>query len=229
MKQIDQETGDLLPTNSRKPTYIKEQHNYGCQQFFGNISGSTFIMPSAPTAGSNTHRKVKQQKKAETSNNKPLTIKYYKHGNNHLLQKQRSRVDILYKKWTEWKWIDPNTNPDDLDTFFEGAPRHCNITWIASTTILTILLQKLLEQSYVEKQTRCSATSLAKTQFGKTPNSDRTRLDETSKDRIKLSLIILDISNPLPTRNDRNTDNEDVSDSALYEVYLGNMRSTEGV
>ena len=75
MKQIDQETGDLLPTNSRKPTYIKEQHNYGCQQFFGNISGSTFIMPSAPTAGSNTHRKVKQQKKAEKVNYPDFYVK----------------------------------------------------------------------------------------------------------------------------------------------------------
>lgn len=230
INQSDQHANGLQLDERPKPTCINEQHNHNCQQFYGNLNNCTIVCSSVSPSGVNAQKKKKQQKKGSVAtSDMPKTIKYFKHGNDHLLREQRSRVDILYKKWTEWKWIDPNTSPDDLDAFFEGAPRHCNITWIASTTILTILLQELLEQSYVEKQTGCFATSLAKTQFGKTPNSDRTRLDETSKDRIKLSLIILDINNPLPTRNDRNTDNEDVSDAALCEVYFGNMRSTKGV
>ena len=52
MKQSEQDTDDLLPTNGRKPTYIKEQHNYNCQQFFGNISNCTFTMPPATPASS---------------------------------------------------------------------------------------------------------------------------------------------------------------------------------
>lgn len=38
MKQFEEDSDDMQPANGRKPTYIKEQHNYNCQQFFGNIS-----------------------------------------------------------------------------------------------------------------------------------------------------------------------------------------------
>lgn len=34
MKQSEQYTDDMQPDGGRKPTYIKEQHNYNCQQFF---------------------------------------------------------------------------------------------------------------------------------------------------------------------------------------------------
>lgn len=65
MKQLDEETEckkmrtleyleenqeEMLQPNPQKPTYIKEQKNYNCQQFFGNISGCTFTMPSADSA-----------------------------------------------------------------------------------------------------------------------------------------------------------------------------------
>lgn len=66
---------DAMPTESidlsrsRKPTYIKEQNNYNCQQFFGNISGSTFVMPT-PQAQS-----AKHPKEAEENN-----VKYVQRG-----------------------------------------------------------------------------------------------------------------------------------------------------
>ena len=41
------EEDKMQQPSTRKPTYIKEQKNYNCQQFFGNISGCTFTMPSA--------------------------------------------------------------------------------------------------------------------------------------------------------------------------------------
>ena len=65
MKQLDEETEckkmstleyleenqeEMLQPNPQKSTYIKEQKNYNCQQFFGNISGCTFTMPSADSA-----------------------------------------------------------------------------------------------------------------------------------------------------------------------------------
>lgn len=160
---------------------------------------------------------------------KPMTLKYYRHGNNGILERQRHRVDILYKKWTEWGWIDGDTDPNDFDAFFEGEPRHCNITWTANTTVLTIFLQKLIGQNYIDRQTGCSATSLVKEQFGKTPNSDRKRLDPTSENRISLSLIILDANSPLPERKDHTSNDEDISDAALYEIYEGKLRSTKGI
>lgn len=107
MKQSDQDTDDLQPTNTRKPTYIKEQHNYNCQQFFGNITNCTFTMPattpassSSPATSSTTNRKRPKQKKAAVvpASEKPMTIRYFKHNNNSMLQRQRHRVDILKRK-----------------------------------------------------------------------------------------------------------------------------------
>lgn len=230
MKPFNQDQDDMLPANGRKSTYIKEQHNENCQQFFGNIYGCTFTMPSAPPRISKATKRLKTQKKAAvTVGEKPMTIKYYKHGNNSLLQKQRSRVNILYKKWTEWGWIDENTKPDDFDRLFEGSPCHCNITWTSTYATLTILLQKLLKQDFVEKQTRCSAKHLVTKQFGKIANSSKSRISPKTDERIELSILILDTNNPLPERNSGNTEEYDIQDAALYEIYEGKLRSTKGV
>ena len=165
---------------------------------------------------------------------KPKTLKYYQHGNNGVLMMQRKRVTIVFKKFREWEWIDPNTSPDDFDTFFEGEPRHCNITWTGSTTILTILLQELLKQAYIEKQTRCSAKSLVEQQFGKTANSDRKRLDNVAEERIRAVLYILDTRNPLNPggENDKGVKAEtiDASIISVYaELFAGQLRSTKGI
>ena len=151
-------------------------------------------------------------------------------GNNGILMKQRKRVDIVFRKWNEWGWIDDSTSPDDFDAFFEGEPRHCNIAWMTNTTILTILMQELLKQPYIEKQTGCSAKSLVEHQFEKTPNSDKTRLDADSEEKINLTLLILDIHNPLPEGRGRNHEDEfDIKDEALREIYAGKLRSTKGI
>lgn len=48
MKQFETDAdNDTQQQNLRKPTYIKEQNNYNCQQFFGNLTGCTFTMPAA--------------------------------------------------------------------------------------------------------------------------------------------------------------------------------------
>ena len=238
MKQSEQYTDDMQSDGERKPTYIKEQHNYNCQQFFGNITNCTFTMPAATPASSSssatlstTNRKRPKQKKTATAatSEKPMTIRYYKHGNNSMLQKQRHRVDILYRKWTEWKWIDESTRPEDFDRLFEGLPCNCNINWTSTSATLTILLQELLKQSFVEKQTRCTAKYLVARQFGRTANSSRTRIDKKTEDRISFSVFILDTSNPLPERNSGNADEEDIQDSAFYEVCAGSLRATKGI
>lgn len=238
MKQSDQDTDDLLPTNARKPTYIKEQHNYNCQQFFGNITNCTFTMPPATPASSSTHATSSTPKKRKPSqkrtsivpaSEKPMTIKYYKHGNNGLLQRQRHRVNILFRMWTEWKWIDKDTRPEDFDRLFEGTPCHCNIVWTGTSATLTILLQELLKQDFVERQTRCTAKNMVATQFGRTANSSRSRLDKETEERIRISVFILDTSNPLPQRNAGNAEEDDIQDAALYEVCAGSLRYTKGI
>lgn len=175
----------------------------------------------------------KQKPKAKAdrkTSGKPMTLKYYTHGNNGVLMKQRRRVDILYKEFTEWGWIDKKTVPDDFDAFFEGEPRHCNITWKANGTILTILLQELLKQTYIEKTTGCTAKSIVKHQFNKTANSDRTRLDSVSEERINLTLMVLDLNNPLPEPRRRySAEDDDLEEAALQEVYSGKLRITKRI
>lgn len=179
---------------------------------------------------SKVSRKAKSVHKTNNRSKKPMTLKYYKHGNNSLLMKQRKRVDIVFRKFNEWGWIDGNTGANDFDALFEGEPRHCNITWTANSTILTILLQELVKQPYIQKQTGCSAKSLVEQQFGKTANSDRSRLDNDAEDRIKLTLLILDINNPLPEPHGRNVSEEfDIQDAALKEIFAGQLRSTKGI
>lgn len=238
MKQSEQYTDDMQPDGGRKPTYIKEQHNHNCQQFFGNISNCTFMMPSASpsegranpqtaSSGGRADKGGKRRKKAVTANEKPLTIRYYRHGNKGILAQQRQRVNILYRKWTEWKWIDADTDPDDFDHLFEGLPRHCDITWTGTNATLTILMQQLLEQDFIERQPNCSAKHLVAKQFGKTPNSDRKRISQDIQEKIRFSILVLDTSCPLPQRDARDDNEDDFSDAALYEIYQGQLRSTK--
>ena len=174
--------------------------------------------------------KPKEKKSEKKTCGKPKTLKYYTHGNNGLLREQRTRVDIVFSLWNKWGWIDGKTSADDFDAFFEGEQRHCNITWTGNTTILTILLQELLQQPYIQKQTGCAAKSLVEQQFGKTANSDRSRLDGDAEDKIKLTLLVLDIRNPLPEQRGRNTHEDvDMSEAALKEIFAGQLRSKKGI
>lgn len=175
-------------------------------------------------------RKAAESPAKKASCAKPMTLKYYRHGNNALLMKQRRRVDLVFRKWNEWGWIDERTSANDFDAFFEGEDRYCNITWTGNATVLTILLQELLKQPYIEKQTGCSAKSMVEKQFGLTANWNRSRMDGDTEDRIRLTLLILDVRNPLPEPR-RNGDDEspDTRDVALKAIYAGQLRSVKGV
>lgn len=229
MKQFDTDTDDMQMPEDYKPTYINEQHNNNCQQFFGPISNCTFMMPAAQPSKKKTTAASPKAKRGISG--KPMTLKYFKHGNNGVLMKQRKNVHQVFNMWNRWGWIDAQTSPDDFDAFFEGEPRHCNITWKVNSTILTIMLQDLLKQSYIEKQTGCAAKSLVELQFGKTPNSDRTRLDEDAETKIKLTLLVLDPNNhELIFRASENlSERQDRQDDALKEIFAGQLRSTKGI
>lgn len=230
MKQFDSEDNGIQLPEDYKPTYIAEQHNNNCQQFFGPITNCTFTMPPAKTK-SQSKQKTKKQSKTIAALEKPKTLKYFKHGDKKILLKQEERVAIVFNKFNKWGWIDSETSSDDFDSFFNGEPRFCNISWKANTTILTILLQELLKKDYIGSQTNCSAKSLVKEQFHKTANSDRTRISNDDYEHIQITLILLDIKNPLPFKYDNSGEEEeiDTSDITLKEVYSGILRSTKGI
>lgn len=187
------------------------------------------VYNNVPKNKANNKSSKSKEKLVKKPDGKPMTLKYYKHGDNGILMKQRERVTMIFRMFNAWKWID-ETNSDDFDAFFEGKPKYCNITWKSNSTILTILLQELLKQSYIEKQTGCSAKSLVTEQFGKTPNSDMKRLDDDNIRKIKLVLIILDINNPLAEEYEGKTKmdvNQQFAD--LCVIYEDKLRSTKGI
>lgn len=224
--QTDNDPAQL--SAGRKPTYIKEQHNNNCQQFFGPISNCQFIMP-APAAQEARQPKKAKSKATPSKTTPPKTLKYYQHGHKGLLSKQRERVSMLYKFWVRLGWIDRNTDPDDFDAFFEGKPRHCNITWTGNSTRLFFMLKELLLSNFIEKQSHCSATSMVKEQFLKTPNADSYRLNDEDVRNIKLSRLILDTTIPLPEPKGRGDEEEDTAEAGLLELLSNGMKITKGI
>lgn len=171
--------------------------------------------------------KKKSSKAIKPDKEKPYTLAYYTADNERAYKNQKYRVVLLLKKLTEWKWIAKGTRPDDFDSLFTGKQRHCNIKWTSSASILTYLMIQLLEQPYIRKQTGCSARSIVINQFGKNPDNNYDRIDDTVKAKIRISLIILDISKPLPEKRGASgysTESDlDTSDKAFQEIYSGNL------
>lgn len=173
--------------------------------------------------------KKKAPKKAKQDANPPYTLNYYTKDRENAFKMQRNRVLLVFKKFIEWKWINKDTRPEDFESFFSGKARHCNIKWTATNSILTYLMKTLLEQAYITKQTGCSARSIVTNQFGKNPDNNYSRIDDKAKGKIKITLLLLDISKPLPERRNASgysTENDlDMSDKALQEVFSGAMHA----
>ena len=237
-KLLDTDTDDAQMSEDYKPTYINEQHNNNCQQFFGPISNCTFMMPVATPSPKRKPKATKPKKKAAPkpmTGAKPMTLKYFRHGNKGYLRKQKERVKLVFRKWNEWGWISSEVTTDDFDALFEGTPRHCNIDWKRNSTILSMLMRDLLEyqnrhgENMIEKQTGQSATSMVEQQFGKTANFDEKRLTDDDKFKIHLTIYLLDPGNPLPQRKGGGDEDYDLSDSAMLELLAGHLRSTKGI
>lgn len=199
-------------------------------------------MPAESTSASSTSAKKKTKKTAKPKNQQPMTLKYFKHDDKGELKKMKKRVSIVFKLFNHWGWISKDTKSADFESFFEGKPRNCNISWTGGNTVLTILLQELLKQPYIEKQKGCAAKSMVEQQFGKTANSDRKRLGSEDETRIELTMMVLNLENPLPEPDNRRNsrydyddglDNDvevmDIKEAALMEIYSGMLRSTKGI
>lgn len=219
----DKETLELHASHNATATNTAEPREYVNTKI---VAKEVSITINTKTPGQKQGKKAAQKPKTTV---KPMTLKYYNYEDKKLLAKQQKRVDIVFRMFNQWQWIDSGTKAEDFDALFKGTRRNCNITWKANSAILTILLQELLKQPYIEKQTGCSAKSLVEQQFGLTPNSDRRRLKD-AEEKIQLTLYLLDINNPLPLRNKTDDGEEfDLSEAALMEVYAGNLRKTKGI
>lgn len=113
--------------NNRKPSYIKEQNNYNCQQFFGNISNCTFTMPSSSKDTETAQKKTAQKKKtANTHSEKQHGIEYpvFSKG----IGVTDAHITLLYDLLVEHCWIDTNHNAQSqFALLFSGGKKICEV------------------------------------------------------------------------------------------------------
>lgn len=197
--------------------YDTERH-YAVPEFISRIInrelGNVFELVCIRDAAKEANKVQKKKKGVKASGSSltklPKTLRYYDSTSSKGEEKKKSkRVDIVFRWFNEWGWLDDETNPDDFEHFFEGKPRHCNLTWKGNGTILTILLRELIKQPYIIKQTGCTANSLVEQQFEKSPSFNRSRLTQEDEDHIKWVLYVLNPKNPLNDGQRRNDDEDD--------------------
>lgn len=191
---------------------------YAVPDFIGRIInrelGNVFELVCIGDAAKEANKVQKKKKGVKASGSSltdpPKTLRYYDSTSSRgELMKKRKRVDIIFRWFNKWGWLDDKTDPDDFEYFFKGKPRHCYLTWKGNCTILTILLKELIKQPYIETQTGCKASSLVKQQFNKSPSFNESRLTQEDKEHIILVLYVLDPTIPLPDRQRWNDDEED--------------------
>lgn len=130
MKKFDIETDDMQMSEDYKPTYIKEQHNNNCQQFFGPISNCTFMMPTASPSSKKTNSKKSGNNSAPNAAPKPEK----QHGVEYPVFSKGSgvtddHVKALYRLLTARGWISTQTKEADFLRLFSGKSNDCEIIW----------------------------------------------------------------------------------------------------
>lgn len=70
---------------------------------------------------------------------------------------------------------------------------------------------------------------MVKEQFLMTPNADSYRLNDEDVRNIKLSLLILDTSFPLPEPKGKGDEEEDTAEAGLLELLSNGMKITKGI
>lgn len=162
----------------------------------------------------------------------PLTLKYYRHGTEAIVDKQKKRVEYLFEKWNLWGWLDVSANSNDFDKFFEGKDRDCNLILARGVPPkMTIFLECLLKyeipkgmgkEKLIVYQTHHSARSIVEGQFKVTANSIKKRLSPVDWARIKESIYILDYTLDLPRKKGGDDEDYDLSDETL-QLYSANI------
>lgn len=193
------------------------------------------IHPVQTYIPSKNNKEIKTaQKTKKKEDYPPYTFNYYNYRNQSIYKEQQQRVVLVFQSLTKWKWIDPDTQPEDFEKLFSGEYVSCHVQWITSSAILTCLLKKLCVRSYIVKQVRCSVNAIMNGQFRKNPDHNTNRISEPDKQRIDFICNLLDIHIPLesflPSENNKEVSPiEDLRTLAQFEVLNGNMRKRKSV
>lgn len=102
-----------------KPTYIKEQHNNNCQQFFAPV---TIVNSDKPTTLPQSGKKPKATKKEK------------QHGADYLVFSKGlgvtdGHIKVLYLLLTTRGWISTQTKEVDFQRLFSGESNNCEVIW----------------------------------------------------------------------------------------------------
>jgi len=125
MKQFDTDDDGIQMPDNHKPTYIKEQHNNNCQQFFGPITNCTFVMPPANEKPSQRDKKnttdgsIKQEKQHGVDY--PVFTKGHGVTDKH--------IKAVYQLLTSRAWISTQTSEREFLQLFSGKSNTCEIIW----------------------------------------------------------------------------------------------------
>lgn len=164
-------------------------------------------------------QKPKKPKKPSKADDKtPYVLKY-------VCSDETTRTNRLQRAMIlmqNWGWIVEPENADDFYDFFNGKHRACNLKWKGQPqSILTLLIQKLNEQPFFEKQIGASVSAIVKNQFGlKTVNYNFERVSPNDQSRIALIIVVLDPKTEFKTLPKRGRgDGDDYSDAVMNEVY----------
>ncbi len=144
---------------------------------------------------------------------------------NYLCSDETTRTNRLQRAMIlmqKWGWIVEPKEADDFYDFFNGENRSCNLKWIGKPqTILTLLIHRLNEQPFFEKQNGASELAIIKNQFGlKSVNYNFERVSAEDKNRIALIIVVLNPEVEFKTLPKKGRgDGFDYSDSVMNAVY----------
>lgn len=130
-------------SDDHKPTYIKEQHNTNCQQFFGPITNCTFTMPSASPRTQSKVGSVRTVSKSQTPRVTSCTYRY------RWMDKAEVRIATLYQYIVKAGFISKDTHPDDFMAIFSGGESTARIKWLAPQAWLWYMLREMENRQYI--------------------------------------------------------------------------------
>lgn len=215
MKQFDTDNEDIPLLDNHKPTYIKEQHNNNCQQFFGPITNCTFTMPAPNTHTPSTQKSTKQGGRSKKKDiNKVRELMTFN---------KKTIVDghitILFMKLQKAGWIDGTE--EDFKDLFKGENKDCSLTWKKKfgKSTLVYLFQQMIDNKCIELKTGFTLPNVLSGHFKDEEGYWLTGLDKGDKPAPK-AVSFVDECVKLLLTSYENLDYNDLKD--LFEDLEGN-------
>ena len=136
------DTLQQLTAQPAKPQYIHEQHNHGCQQFFGPVTGCVFAMPGANVYQTLSSTKTKTDSSSKKSSSLPdvsaAKIKKARQNKKTAARElmtfpsrgvHEQCLKLLYQQMVKDEWIEARTTCNDFIELFSGDRSEGIIYW----------------------------------------------------------------------------------------------------